>query len=60
MSAPAPWLYLDADGFFASCEEAADPALHGRPVGVVAGEPYSRCSCWRRFPGTRSVACDGD
>ena len=24
MSAPAPWLYLDADGFFASCEEAAD------------------------------------
>ena len=35
------WLYLDADGFFASCEEAADPALHGRPVGVVAGEPYA-------------------
>ena len=27
--------------FFASCEEAADPALHGRPVGVVAGEPYA-------------------
>ena len=24
MSAPAPWFYLDADGFFASCEEAAD------------------------------------
>ena len=40
MSVPAPWLYLDADGFFASCEEAADPALHGRPVGVVAGGPY--------------------
>ena len=36
----APWLYLDADGFFASCEEAADSALHGRPVGVVAGDPY--------------------
>ena len=35
------WLYLDADGFFASCEEAADPALYGRPVGVVAGEPYA-------------------
>ena len=35
------WLYLDADVFFASCEEAADPALHGRPVGVVAGEPYA-------------------
>lgn len=41
MSAPVPWLYLDADGFFASCEEAADPALHGRPVGVVAGDPYA-------------------
>ena len=41
MSAPAPWLYLDADGFFASCEEAADPRLHGRPVGVVAGRAYA-------------------
>ena len=39
---PRPsWLYLDADGFFASCEEAADPRLHGRPVGVVAGSPYA-------------------
>ena len=37
----APWLYLDADGFFASCEEAADPALHGCPVGVVAGEDFA-------------------
>ena len=35
------WLYLDADGFFASCEEAADPELHGRPVGVVAGAVYA-------------------
>ena len=41
MGAPGPWLYLDADGFFASCEEAADPRLHGRPVGVVAGRPYA-------------------
>ena len=41
VSAPAPWLYLDADGFFASCEEAADPRLHGRPVGVVAGSAYA-------------------
>ena len=32
MLAPGPWLYLDADGFFASCEEAADRRLHGRPV----------------------------
>ena len=28
-------LYIDFDGFFASCEEQADPALHGRPVGVI-------------------------
>ena len=35
------WLYLDADGFFASCEEAADARLHGRPVGVVAGAAYA-------------------
>ena len=40
MHAPGPWLYLDADGFFASCEEAADPRLHGRAVGVVAGRSY--------------------
>ena len=41
MLGPGPWLYLDADGFFASCEEAADARLHGRPVGVVAGRPYA-------------------
>ena len=34
-----PALYLDCDGFFASCEESADPALHGRPVGVSTTEP---------------------
>ena len=28
-------LYIDFDGFFASCEEQADPALHGRPLGVI-------------------------
>ena len=28
-------LYIDFDGFFASCEEQADPRLHGRPVGVI-------------------------
>lgn len=30
-------LYLDFDGFFASVEQLRDPALRGRPVGVV---PY--------------------
>ena len=28
-------LYIDFDGFFASCEEQADPGLHGLPVGVI-------------------------
>lgn len=30
-------LYLDFDGFFASVEQLRDPALRGRPVGVI---PY--------------------
>ena len=34
------WLYLDADGFFASCEEASDPLLHGRPLAVIAGDVH--------------------
>ena len=34
-------LYLDCDGFFASCEESADPALHGRPVAVATTDPYN-------------------
>lgn len=34
-----PTLYLDCDGFFASCEESADPHLHGLPVGVATTDP---------------------
>ena len=37
-------LYLDCDGFFASCEENADPALHGRPVGVSTIDPDNRAA----------------
>ena len=28
-------LYVDFEGFFAACEEQADPLLFGRPVGVI-------------------------
>ena len=28
-------LYVDFDGFFAACEEQADPRLYGSPVGVI-------------------------
>ena len=40
MPGPAPWLYLDADGFFASCEEAADPRLHGRAAVSSPASAY--------------------
>ena len=36
-----PSLYLDCDGFFASCEESDDPRLHGRPVAVATTDPYN-------------------
>ena len=39
-----PTLYLDCDGFFAACEESADPALHGRPVAVSTIDPDNRAA----------------
>ena len=45
----APWLYLDADGFFATCEEAVDPRLRGSPMAArcldhhIASLPQGLC-----------------
>ena len=36
-------LYLDFDGFFASVEQLRDPALRGRPVGVIPYEGGRTC-----------------
>jgi DNA polymerase-4 len=36
-------LYLDFDGFFASVEQMRDPALRGRPVGIVPYEGGRTC-----------------
>lgn len=37
-------LYVDFDGFFASCEEQANPRLYGCPIGVVPFQD-ARNSC---------------
>jgi len=47
----AECLYLDFDGFFASCEQLAHPGLRGKPVGVV---PYAGGT------GTCVIACSAE
>lgn len=36
-------LYLDFDGFFASCEQFAHPHLRGKPVGIIPMRQGSSC-----------------
>lgn len=37
------WLFLDLNAFFASCEQQNNPALRGRPVGVVPVKAETTC-----------------
>ena len=48
-------LYIDFDGFFASCEEQADPALHGYAVEPPVTRPGSIGHSRVLPPGERSV-----
>jgi DNA polymerase-4 len=53
-------LYLDFDGFFAAVEQTANPALRGRPIGVVPFAGTDRtcviaCSREAKLRGVRNV-----
>ena len=42
-SYPQAIVHVDCDAFFTSCEEARNPALHGKPV--VTGKERGIVSC---------------
>jgi nucleotidyltransferase/DNA polymerase involved in DNA repair len=46
-------IHLDADAFFASCEQAADPRLRGKAIavggvkrGIIASASYEARKAW--------------
>ncbi len=59
------WLYLDFDGFFASVEQQARPALRGKPIGIVPfdGAVHTvviACSKEAKAKGVKNVMRLGD
>ena len=59
------WLYLDFDGFFASVEQQARPALRGKPIGIVPfdGTVHTcviACSKQAKALGVKNVMRLGD
>ncbi|RMZ56189.1 hypothetical protein APUTEX25_002379 [Auxenochlorella protothecoides] len=48
-------VHLDADGFYAQCEELLDPSLRGRPLGVTQKYLVVTCNYVAREFGVRKL-----